>query len=255
MEIGFETRGSGPVKVLVLHGWFGDHAVWSPTFPFLDEKAFTYVFPDYRGYGASRALKGAYTIAEIAGDALGLADRLGWDRFSLVGHSMGGMAAQRLAIDAAGRVQALVGVTPVPASGVPLPPELEGVFASVVSSDEAGRGVLQASLGGRYTPAVQDFILRHARATSTPEAFAAYFTAFSKTNFASEAAGLKAPALILVGEHDQGVSEEFVLATFPGMYPQAVLEILPGAGHYPMLETPLHLVSRIEGFLKRHAGA
>jgi pimeloyl-ACP methyl ester carboxylesterase len=252
MDIGFETRGHGPAKVLVLHGWFGDHAVWSPTFPFLDEKAFTYVFPDYRGYGASRGLKGGYTIAEIAGDALGVADRLGWERFSVVGHSMGGMAAQRLAIDAAGRVLAMVGVTPVPATGVPLPPELEAVFGSVVSSDDAGRGVLQASLGGRYTPALVDFILRHARATSTPEAFAAYFTAFSKTNFSGEAAGLKAPALILIGEHDQGVSEEFVRATFPAMYPHAVLEILPGAGHYPMLETPPRLVGRIEGFLKQY---
>ncbi|MDP3085608.1 MAG: alpha/beta fold hydrolase, partial [Rubrivivax sp.] len=85
--------GHGAHKVLVLHGWFGDHGVWAPTFALLDGERFEYVFMDYRGYGASRTVPGAYTMDEIAADALALADQLGWQRFSVVGHSMGGMAA------------------------------------------------------------------------------------------------------------------------------------------------------------------
>jgi pimeloyl-ACP methyl ester carboxylesterase len=93
--IGHELIGRGPTRVVVLHGWLGDHAIWAPTYPFLDRDAFTYAFVDYRGYGASRALAGAHTMQEIAADAIALADHLGWRDFAAVGHSMGGMASRR----------------------------------------------------------------------------------------------------------------------------------------------------------------
>jgi len=255
MILGYETRGRGPRRVLVLHGWFGDHGAWAPTYPLLDEEAFTYAFIDYRGYGASRALKGEYTIAEIAADALAVAGKLGWERFSVLGHSMGGMVAQRIAIDAPERIEAAVCVTPVPASGVPLPPEIAQLFASAVSDDQAALGVINASLGGRLTPAVALSVLAHERATAEPEAFSAYFRAFSGTDFSSEAGRLRAPLLVLVGEHDGGVSQEFVQATFPALYAHAQFETLPNAGHYPMLETPAYLVTRVEAFLRPYGVA
>jgi pimeloyl-ACP methyl ester carboxylesterase len=109
--------GSGPNKVICLNGWFGHARGWGPLMHSLDTQHFSYAFMDYRGYGARKGSGGPYTIAQIGHDALALADHLGWQRFSLVGHSMGGLGIQQVLADAPARVQALVGVTPVPADG------------------------------------------------------------------------------------------------------------------------------------------
>ncbi|MCJ0764894.1 alpha/beta fold hydrolase [Variovorax terrae] len=247
--IAYERFGNGPSCVFVLHGWFGDHGIWKSTYPLLDGERFSYVFVDYRGYGASRNLPGPHSMAQISADVRELAAHLGWARYAVVGHSMGGMAAQRVAIDAPQAVSAVVGVTPVPAGGVPLPPEVLAIFKAAATDDRAAAGVVEGSLGNRLTPALTGMILRHTHGTVAPEVFSAYLHAFTATDFSGECAAYQGPLLVLIGQHDQGVSDEFVRATFPRLYPQAVLQVLPNAGHYPMVETPAHLVAVIEAFL------
>src|SRR5690348_6713660 len=117
MTIGHTLAGRGPEEVLVVHGWVADHPVFAPMLPYRDGERFTYAFIDSRGYGKSRDQKGAYTMREIAIDAIALADHFGWKRFHAIGHSMGGVAIQRLMLDAPGRVASLVALTPVPACG------------------------------------------------------------------------------------------------------------------------------------------
>ena len=130
MSIGYENYGSGSHKVVVLHGWFGDETFMRPMRDALSGGEFTYIFPAYRGYGASKRLTGAYTVEEIAGDVIALADKLGLDRFSLVGHSMGGKFIQRVALDAPARVDKMVAVTPVPAAAVPFDDQGWGLFSA-----------------------------------------------------------------------------------------------------------------------------
>jgi len=110
-----KTIGSGPSRVVVIHGWFWDHRVFTPIFDSLDTDSFIYAFIDIRGYGHSRNVSGDYSIGEVAADVIALADRLGWREFHVVGHSMGGKAAQKVAMDAGTRVRSVVAVTPVPA--------------------------------------------------------------------------------------------------------------------------------------------
>ena len=247
--IGHELHGNGPRKVIVLHGWFGDHSIWEPSYRFIDEDLFSFVFIDYRGYGMSRAMVGDHSIREIARDAVSLADHLGWEQFAVVGHSMGGMAAQRVAVDAPERVQALVGVTPAPASGVKMPPELEELFDSVAARDDIGHQIINASLGDRLKAKFTREIMQFARRSTEPEAFRRYGRTFIETDFGDEAKQVKVPILILVGQHDAGVSEESVRRSFPLLYPHVEIEILPNSGHYPMVETPAWLMTRIEQFL------
>ena len=253
MSLAYQLIGSGKHHVMILHGWFGDHGIWSPSYDFIDQDLFTYAFVDYRGYGGSRELVGPHSMAQISSDVFDVVDELGWKTFSLVGHSMGGMAAQRVAIDALNRsdltVQCVVGVTPVPASGVPLPPEIKAVFEAAAHDDAMACNVIENSLGQRLKPQLTQLILKLKNTTVAPEVFKKYFYVFSETNFCELSSQLKQPFLVLIGQHDQGVSEEMARAVFPGLYPHVKIEVLPNSGHYPMVEIPVHLMTVIENFI------
>lgn len=147
--IGHATHGRGAEGVIVLHGWFGDHTVYAPMFPYLDTDTFTYAFMDCRGYGTSREIPGRHTMAEISADAIALAEHLGWQRFHVVGHSMGGMAVQRLALDARDRVKSGVAVTPVPASGTQFQGEVWDLFSGAPDNDDNRRGIVAHSVRPR----------------------------------------------------------------------------------------------------------
>ncbi len=253
MLIGHEIHGSGGEGVIVLHGWLGDHSVFEPTFPYLDTETFSYAFVNYRGYGKSADITGEHTMAEISADAIALADHLGWQRFHTVGHSMGGMALQRVALDALGRVKSGVAITPVPASGVPLDTNGEALFGGAADKDENRRMILDFTTGNRLCGRWLDEKVKASRETTTRDAFADYLIAWTKTDFADEVKGLDIPILVLYGEHDQALTGEVMRQTYMAWLPNAELEMIGNAGHYPMQETPIDLVTKMEAFMRTHA--
>lgn len=243
--------GQGPIHVIVLHGWFGSASAWQTFADVVDRERFTYAFMDYRGYGARRAVAGTYSLAEIAADTLALADELGWARFSLIGHSMGGKAIQRVLANAPQRIERLVAVTPVPASGVPFDGPSWDLFSSAAASHEARAAIIDGSTGSRLSKAWIEKMVAHSQAQSTPEAFGAYLQAWAYGDFSGEIAGHPVPIQVIVGQHDAGLNEEAMRATYLRWYPNARLEVLANAGHYPMDETPVALATAVERFLSQ----
>jgi pimeloyl-ACP methyl ester carboxylesterase len=92
------VEGSGDHKVLVLHGWVMDAGVWLPTRALSDVSTFTFAYVDFPGYGSNRpADELPDSIDAMAQVAIEAAAGLGWDRYSVVGHSMGATTALRVA--------------------------------------------------------------------------------------------------------------------------------------------------------------
>ena len=250
MTIGHEIMGQGAHKVFVLHGWFGDHTTFRPMRDALSLDEFTYAVVACRGYGLSRQITGNYTMAEISADVRALADELGWSEFSLVGHSMGGMAVQRVLADAPQRVRKLVAVTPLPASGVPFDPDGCALFDGAAASLDNRRGIIDFTTGSRLSKRWVDHVARYSEQTSDRAAFAAYLQAWAKTDFHTEIQGKTTPVKVIVGANDPALNADVMKATYLTWYPNSELEVMPNAGHYPMDETPVALATSIENFLK-----
>ncbi|PMS22627.1 alpha/beta hydrolase [Trinickia dabaoshanensis] len=244
----FHRVGHGPRPVIVLHGWFGDAHSFEPMEPWLSKEAFSYVFMDYRGYGGMRAALGAYTIDEIARDALALADALGFETFSLIGHSMGGMAVERIAALAPDRVRALVGIAPVPCGGVRYDAATRRFLEAAAGSEDTRRAIIDRSTGARLPRSWVEWKAAYSMTASSPDAFAAYLHAWADTDF-SEAIDGEHRVKVLVGDHDPTFNAELMRQTYLRRYRHATVEVLRNAGHYPMNETPLALAAAIETFL------
>jgi pimeloyl-ACP methyl ester carboxylesterase len=254
MIIGNTLIGSGDEKVVVLHGWLGDYAVWEPTFNSLDTQTFTYCFVDYRGYGKSSGMTGDYSMTEIAEDAIALIDKLGWDRFHIIGHSMGGMAAQRLAtlLDDPARVKSIVGVDPVPACGAQLDEPTWELFSGAIENDGNRYQILDFTTGNRNSEQWLSWMVERSRASTTVPAFSGYLDAWVKENFADEVEGCAVPLLVILGEHDLAFNEEAMQATHLTWFPNSELQVVANAGHYPMQEAPVNLATMIQAFMKKH---
>lgn len=243
--------GSGPRCVLALHGWFGSSTGWGELPQLLDGDRYRVAYLDYRGYGARRGEQGAFMLAEIAGDAIAAVDELGWSQFAVLGHSMGGTAMQRVLADAGDRVTGLLGVSPVPSTGVPFDEQGWQLFSSA-AEDRAGRAaIIDLTTGNRLSRTWVDRMVQHSLDASDVPAFAAYLDSWAHTDFSAEVQGNPVPVQVVVGEHDPALGAAVMEQTFLQQYPNASLEVLANAGHYAMYETPVALLTCVERFLDR----
>jgi pimeloyl-ACP methyl ester carboxylesterase len=246
---GYLQWGWGERKVIVLSGWFGSAADWEGMCPALDPRAFTYVFFDYRGYGRSIDIPGRFDFEEAAADVLRVADTLQWQRFSLIGHSMGGMAMQRVQLSAPERVERMVAVVGVPACGSRMPEERLKLFERCIDDLPTREAILDASTGKRLPAAWISHLARQSWTLSQPHAFGRYLAHWARDDFSAQVEGNPTPVKVIVGEHDPSMTAARMTDTWLAWYPRAQLEVLPNAGHYPMYEVPLALAATVQTFL------
>jgi pimeloyl-ACP methyl ester carboxylesterase len=110
LQLAARTWGdAGLPRLLALHGWLDNAASFDRLAPLLCEQ-FHIVALDLPGHGWSghRPPGTWYHYVDYLGDVLAAADALGWERFGLLGHSLGGAVASVLAAACPDRIERLL---------------------------------------------------------------------------------------------------------------------------------------------------
>ncbi len=111
IDIHYLRTGGDRPPLIALHGLIGSGACLVPFARSLED-AFDVVLPDARGHGRSSAPSAGYSYGDLAGDVVGLIERLGLKAAILLGHSMGGMTAAVCASRLGSTIRAVILVDP-----------------------------------------------------------------------------------------------------------------------------------------------
>ncbi len=248
-----------PVLVAV-HGFGGGLVDFVDHLPVLTQ-THRVVLVDLRGHGASDAPTdpAGYGIDLFVVDVLAVVDALGIGGFRILGHSMGGVVARRLALVAPERVDALILMDTWPGAVPGFEPAL--VHAAALLGEAEGKDVLRAVLDAA-SPVEPPAVLR-LRAAG-PEYAArklARWNALSLTMWVTlvremvdlpdeldALAAITCPTLVLVGELDAAFRDpaDAMAAVIPG----ARLAVIPGAGHEPQLEATDTWLAVLDSFFE-----
>lgn len=258
--VGLEVvaEGSGPGLVLV-HGFGGAKEDFADHLETLGRTHRVVAF-DHRGHGASDKPEDlrAYSLRRLAADVLCVADAFGFDRFRLLGQSMGGMVAQHVALDAPERVEALVLMDTWPGS----PPGIDGAAVERAARIALDRGMeelhrlMQRTPDPLSTPAherllrdrpgYREFCDRKFLALSPVMYAALVREVTARPDLRGELGALRCPTLVVAGEQDAALGGCRALqASIPG----ARLEVIADAGHSPQFENPEAWRRVVAGFL------
>ncbi len=250
-EFAVLEAGAGGAPLLLVHGWTGSKEDFIDWMEPLADTGHHVVAPDHRGHGESHKPEDEdrYSLDILAADMLGVADAYGWDRFVLLGHSMGGMVAQKIALGHAARLRGLIlmdthhGPVDVDRVVVDLGVEMArthgtGAIADMMAATTEP-GPLDTEAYQRVCaerPGHRERGVEMTRVASSAM-FAAMLLEMASTSSRLEAlAALDVPTLVMVGDQDLPFipASEALAATIP----DARYELLPDAGHSPQFEAP-----------------
>ncbi|MFK8000582.1 MAG: alpha/beta fold hydrolase [Polyangiales bacterium] len=244
--IEYRKVGDGDRVILFLHGWMVSGKVWDWVHETLAVGNTTFIVPDQRGTGNSHKPETGYALSDYAADALSLMDGLGVERFTIVGHSMGGQTAQHIAAHYPARVRALALINPVPAGGVPLPDEVSTMFRGSGVSRAAQAGILDAATK-QLDASVKEVLVADAANVSTA-CIEQAFDAWVAGGFSDALSNITAPTLVLATD-DPFLSPEILREHVTSPIKSARQAYLTGPGHYPLAERPSETTAILEAFL------
>lgn len=245
-------RGRGGRPLLLVHGFGGAKEDFTEHLDALAAQGWHAVAPDLRGHGESAWPEGedAYSFESFADDLVSLAESLGWSSFVLLGHSMGGMVAQELALSRRSLVDALVLMDTAHGPMEWLDRDMLAMSVAVIrdegvdawvdlandlrDSDPLVTPAFRRLLAER--PGYAEFCDRKARATAADMRAAMMLRFVDQRDRLPDLATLDVPTLCIAGEQDDGFVDH--ARAMAAAMPRVRLAVIPDAGHSPQFENP-----------------
>ncbi|MFI4936137.1 MAG: alpha/beta fold hydrolase [Caulobacterales bacterium] len=258
VRLEYIQHGHGPERVLLIHGFQASARIWQIVQAALPQDRFTSIAINNRGAGASDAPadEADYGVPIFAADAFELASQLGWSRYTLVGHSLGGATAAQFAVDHPEVLQGLILLDPSDPDGL----ESLGEAAETAWIDArmaarrlqlerggAGDGIDAAGAGAPSE--LMRLLAADMRAAPEARLRGSLRSAFNR-RLGPRLAALPMPCLLAAGDADALIPLAGMLATWAKLPPGSGLHVWHGVGHSPNLDCPQALAGLIQQFVE-----
>lgn len=264
-DLSFVDSGEGPA-VLFIHGLLGSHRNWIHLLDKLDDRH-RVLAPDLFGHGASAKPMGDYSIGAHAATLRDLLDRLGVNRVTLVGHSLGGGIAMQFCYLFPERVDRLVlvasgglgrSVSPLLRSAAL--PGAEFVLPLIASPWVQDRtkafGRVLGKVGWRPSSDVAEAWRGFVSLADAESRRAFLATTRSVIDPGGQTVtahdhlplAVEIPTLIVWGTRDRMIPT-WHAATAQASFPGSRVELFEGAGHFPHLDEPERFADLLNDFI------
>lgn len=251
VALNYRLEGIGRRPLICVHGVGSYLEAWDGVVRVLDAD-FRILRFDLRGHGQSMRVKGRYEIADFVRDLVALADHAGFAEFDLAGFSLGGLIAQRAALDHSERVKRLVLISTVAGRNNDERARVKARLEALTTSDRGSH--YDASMSRWFTEAFQKAnpelmqVLRARNAANDPACYAAAYRVLAETDLGSELDRISVPTLVMTGEEDQG-SNPRMARFMHDRIAGSKLAILPGLRHSILQEAPDQVAALMRDFL------
>jgi pimeloyl-ACP methyl ester carboxylesterase len=241
IDLFYEEKGQGDA-ILFINGLSGDHLYFKSQLRAFSKRSRCVAF-DNRDVGQSSYATQPYSIRDLAEDALGLMDSIGLPPAHVVGSSMGGMIALEMTLVRPERVRGLVLIGTLAKTDDWFWRTLQGfahIRRHVADTATFFEKIIPWWVSHRYLdhPDRADWLRWMLQKSPHPqrlEGFERQIAAMRQHDVASQAARIRCPTYVMVGEHD---------TVIPVRYSQELIRLIPGArlvvlenvGHAALLE-------------------
>ncbi len=270
---GLRNDGDGP-RVLALHGWLDNAASFIPLAQHLH--GIDLVAIDQPGHGRSAHLPPGtdYSFVGAINAILDVADALGWERFSLLGHSMGGGIGSLIAAACPDRIERLVAIEALGAlaeepehtvarmrDAVAAHRAMAGkqlrVFPDIETAVRARMHASRVPGSGLDEPLVRLLIERGVAKveggfvwSSDPRLTLPTMTRMTEAQVENLVAGIHCPTKVIFAEPAQTYLPDDLRRRRAALLPRGELVVLPG-GHHLHMNQPAAVAAAIGEFFFR----
>ena len=247
VKINYIEQGSGDEVIVLVHGYSGALGNWKQVLERLPKEYHAYAL-DQRGHGQS-AKSGSYQLSDFGEDIYAFSREMGIERFTYMGHSLGGKIGYKFALDHPDMLKAMFLVAPAPAHDF-IPPDERAAFLGFVTTAWGSAEGLRGFLGQSGNPPSEQVLneMIDDAAAADPAAKEETAVWWVSTNLEPQLGDIKVPMLILAGAKDD------LPLDFERRYADAIkgclYEVWEDDGHYMPQESPQKVVDLLTSFIK-----